>query len=330
MGKPVIVISAPPISVVVTASREARSLGVHSTQSEAEARRLCRNGVFIVSRMSVYKAESCKIMSRLAAVTMNSPMEIKGLDEVYIDVTALCDMGNNDTSVDQAVVLGDILRKVISQERGLSCTVGISTTKNMAKLACEDAKPAGLKVIRDNEKVKYLRPRLVSVLSGIGPKREEMLKKEGYDSVGKIQDSEIDLVELFGKQIGRDLAGRLKRLAIGEDDEPVMQKPKKAINRTKSFRPKAMDLNIIKQCLMTLAAGIEAEVKQLGVEPMSLNVTVCRDWPTTITRSKAMSQAITDKQSIYEHGLHLLEENNLLDHPLRSLSVGVTKWKSAK
>jgi DNA polymerase-4 len=171
-GQPVIVGDPPPRSVVATASREARKFGIKSGMAMVQAKKLCPQGHFVLPRMADYKAESKKIMGVIASLLPASPLETRGLDEAYIDVSEVCGTGSEEKSIANAVAIAQKLKVAIWNQCQLTCSIGIGSNKNLAKLASEEIKPAGLTIIRESDKVAFLRPKPVKVLSGIGRGRE--------------------------------------------------------------------------------------------------------------------------------------------------------------
>ncbi|HEX9045752.1 MAG TPA: DNA polymerase IV, partial [Verrucomicrobiae bacterium] len=156
-GRPVIV-GSPPTQrgVVCAASYEARKFGVRSAMASVTAGRLCPKGVFVRPRMEVYREESRRIMEILAG--SGAIIEQMSVDEAYLDLSAVCQDRDGDTSLSNSVPIARQLKQRIKVERQLTATVGIAGNKLLAKIASDHQKPDGLTVITNEEKVRFLRP----------------------------------------------------------------------------------------------------------------------------------------------------------------------------
>src|SRR5690349_9720807 len=198
-GKPVIV-GSPPTQrgVVAAASYEARKFGVRSAMPSVTAGRLCPKGIFVYPRMSHYRAESARIMEILARTgALIEPMSI---DEAYLDVSSVL---GSKTNFDEgifppAVKLARELKENIFRERQLTATIGIASNKLLAKLASDFQKPDGLTLVREREKVAFLRPLPVRAIHGVGRVTEQVLQEAGLKSVADLQEYKGDLRALVG------------------------------------------------------------------------------------------------------------------------------------
>jgi hypothetical protein len=86
----------------------------------------------------------------------------------------------------------------------------------------------------------------------------------------------------------------------------------------------------LEQSLHELAAQLPGKIQSLSVKPKKIHIEVCYEWPKKVIRSKTMEHPITDEHSIFEQGLALLNENDLLRRELRSITIGVTDWQSVE
>src|SRR5215472_15357469 len=191
-GKPVIV-GAPPTQrgVVCAASYEARKFGVRSAMPSITAGRLCPKGVFVRPRMDHYREESRQIM-KLVAET-GAIIEQMSIDEAYLELTAVCQGEDADSSLLKSVPLAQQLKDRIKAERQLTATIGVAGNKLLAKIASDHHKPDGLTLIAEREKVSFLRPLPVRALYGVGRVTEETLNRAGVATVGDLQDYPGDL-----------------------------------------------------------------------------------------------------------------------------------------
>src|SRR5436190_5439131 len=215
-GRPVIV--GP--GVVLSASYEARAFGVHSAMGGGRARRLCPDGAFVSPRWSAYVEASRAVF----AVFERTAPVVEGLsiDEAFLDVTGLERISGTGREI--AVRL----RREVRERVGLPITVGVATTKHLAKVASGVAKPDGLLVIPVGEEVSFLRPLPVERLWGVGPVTAAKLHAHGMHTVGDAaRAGERALADLLGRAAGRHLHavaqnrdprrvdGRRRRRSIG-------------------------------------------------------------------------------------------------------------------
>jgi DNA polymerase-4 len=193
-GRPVIV----GAGVVLAASYEARAFGVHSAMSGGRARRLCPHAVVVRPRMSAY-ADASKAVYRLFEDA--SPL-VEGLsiDEAFLDAGGLGRIAGTPAEIAAR------LRRVVREEVGLPLTVGVASTKFLAKVASGVAKPDGLLVVPAGEEHAFLRPLPVERLWGVGPVTARRLRARGLVTVGRVAEvPEAALVAMLGRAAGKHL-----------------------------------------------------------------------------------------------------------------------------
>ncbi|MGH2994106.1 MAG: DNA polymerase IV [Solirubrobacterales bacterium] len=214
-GRPTIVGSG----VVMAASYEARAYGVRGAMGAAQARRLCPQAAVVEPRWSAYVAASRALFE---VFERTSPL-VEGLsmEEAFLDVRGLERISGSPTEI--AVDLRrDVLERV-----GLPITVGVATTKALAKVASRSAKPDGLLVVPPGGELAFLHPLPVERLWGVGPATARKLHDLGITTVGQIARlSEAALVSILGRASGR----HLHSLAHNRDPRPV-----RAGRRRRSF-----------------------------------------------------------------------------------------------
>jgi DNA polymerase IV len=193
-GRPVIV--GP--GVVLSASYEAREYGIHSAMGGGRARRLCPGATFVSPRWSAYVEASRGVF---AVFEQTAPV-VEGLsiDEAFLDVTGLERISGTGREI--AVRL----RREVRERVGLPITVGVATTKHLAKVASGVAKPDGLLVVPPGGERDFLRPLAVERLWGVGPVTAAKLHSHGVRTVGDVERSgERALADLLGRAAGRHL-----------------------------------------------------------------------------------------------------------------------------
>jgi DNA polymerase-4 len=214
-GKPVVVGGVGGRGVVATASYEARRFGVHSAMSTREARSRCPNAAFLSGRFDAYRSTSRAVMAVLREA---SPLvEPLSLDEAFVDLAAA---GLPDLEVPTVTAFGERLREQVrGVTGGLTASVGIGTSKFVAKIASDLRKPDGLVVVAPGTELALLGPMPVRVIPGVGPATNERLRRVGVHTVADLRTvSEDELVRLVGRSHGQ----WLHALARAQDDRPVV------------------------------------------------------------------------------------------------------------
>ena len=205
-GRPVLVGSW----VVLAASYEAKARGVRTPMSVGLARRLCPGAVVVEPRMSAY-AEASRDVYRVFEDT--TPL-VEGLsiDEAFLDVRGMARTAGRPSEI--AVRL----RAEVRERVGLPITVGIASTKFLAKVASAVAKPDGLLVVPPGRELAFLHPLPVERLWGVGPVTARRLRDLGVETVGQVAEfAEDALVSLLGRASGRHLYA----LSHNHDPRPV-------------------------------------------------------------------------------------------------------------
>jgi DNA polymerase-4 len=205
-GRPVIV--GP--GVVLAASYEARACGVRSAMGGAKARRLCPDAIVVPPRFSAY-VEASKAVFAIFADTAPE-VEAVSIDEAFLDVHGLERISGTPEAIAQR------LRATVREQVGLPISVGVATTKHLAKVASNEAKPDGLLVVSPAEELAFLHPLPVERLWGVGPATTAKLRAHGIVTVGQLAGMpEGLLVSILGRAIG----GRLHAIAHNRDPRRV-------------------------------------------------------------------------------------------------------------
>jgi DNA polymerase-4 len=194
-GRPVIV--GP--GVVLAASYEARRFGVRSAMGGAKARRLCPEAVVVSPRFSAYVEASKAVFAIFE--DMAPTVEAVSIDEAFLDVSGLEKIGLG-TPGEIAVRL----RRRVRAEVGLPLSVGVASTKHLAKVASNAAKPDGLRIVAAGREAAFLHPLPVEALWGVGPATRAKLHEAGIRTVGQLAAlSEARAIDLLGRGAGRQL-----------------------------------------------------------------------------------------------------------------------------
>jgi DNA polymerase-4 len=317
-GRPVVVGGVGGRGVVATASYEARAFGARSAMSTAEARRRCPAGTaFLGGRFGAYRRTSDVVMGLLREL---SPLvEPASLDEAYVDLAA--DPGH-DLSVDGVTALGRALKDRIAEATGgVTGSVGIGTSKLMAKIGSDLDKPDGLVVVPPGTELDVLHPLPVTRLGGVGPATAERLHQVGVKTVGDLAGKSLtDLVTLAGRAHGATLYA----LARADDDRAVVpDRGVKSVSHEETFERDLTDLDVLGREIDSMAARVGSRLRASAHSGRTVTLKLRRYDFTTLTRSQTLPQPTDDPRSIAATARRLLAEAGT-GGGLRLLGVGVS------
>ena len=279
-GRPVIVGGLGPRGVVAAANYEARRFGVHSATPMARARRLCPAGVFLAPRFPAYQAASRHVMEILESYT--PLVEPLSLDEAFLDVRSVRRLHGDASSI------GHAIRARVLAETGLAASVGVASTKLLAKLASEDAKPDGLLEIAPDGERSYLHALPVERLWGVGASTRRRLDGLGVRTIGDLAEvPEARLVRACGAASG----ARLHALANNHDDRPVITgRDVKSIGHEETFPFDLRDRDAMELAVVRLAERVALRLRRSGSLTRTVVLKVRDSDFRTVTRSRTLSE----------------------------------------
>jgi DNA polymerase-4 len=319
-GKPVIVGSPPDQrGVVCAASYEARKFKVRSAMPSRTAAKLCPHGIFVRPRMDAYRDESAAIMAILRSVT--HIIEKVSVDEAYLDLSALFHTEPDaDSALDRALPVAQEIKNRIRHERQLTASIGVASNKFLAKLGSDFQKPDGLTLIRERDKVAFLRPLSVRSIHGVGPVTAQALEARGFKTIGDLQARPVDLRSIAGS-----FAESLQARALGDDARPVdPSEERKSISSENTFLEDTDDRPTLRAALKEMAADVAQTLEKHEVGALTIQVKVRYSDFTTLTRQIRLEEPITKATEIYRLAQYLLARDRLVTSPLRLLGIGVT------
>ncbi|MET0627240.1 MAG: DNA polymerase IV [Acidimicrobiia bacterium] len=277
-GRPVIVGGLGPRGVVAAASYEARAYGVHSALPMARARRLCPDGVFLSPRFDAYTEASQAVMEIFRAFT--PLVEPIASDEAFLDVAGSARLHGS------GVECATTIRARVRAETQLTASVGVATTKLLAKLASDSAKPDGLLVIEPGTELAYLHPLPVRRLWGVGPATERRLTALGVHTIGELAlVDEGALVAAVGEASGHHLFA----LAWNRDDRPVEPgREVKSIGNEMTFPDDIADRARLGSEIVLLADRVAQRLRGASRAGRTIQLKVRFASFRTITRSRTL------------------------------------------
>ena len=291
-GKPVVVGGLGQRGVVATASYEARLFGVRSAMPTHEARRRCPHAAFLVGRFGAYHLASRQVMEVLRR---RSPLvEPLSLDEAFVDLHA----ANEPVDFSQEGLerlINQLKDDVRATTDGLTASVGIASSKFVAKVATELAKPNGWSIVAPGRELELLRPMKVGVIPGVGPVTQSKLHRIGIHSVADLQGCTLD--EL-AQMIGKTHAHALVDLAYARDDRPVEpDRETKSISVEDTFETDLVARDELATILVRDARLVAGRLQAAGLFAHTVSIKVRLHDFSTLTRSRTLLSA-TDRADV--------------------------------
>ena len=299
LHRPVVVGGIGPRGVVCSANYLARRFGVRSAMPTSRARRICPQAVFLPPNFHLYHEVSVGVMGIFRELT--PLVEPLSLDEAFLDVA-----GALRRTKGTPARLGMEIRQAVEAEHRISCSVGVASTKFIAKLASGMAKPDGMLVVPAAETLLFLRPLPVSALWGVGARTSEQLTRVGLTTVGDVADSPLPRLR---RVIGVAAAEHLHALANGHDSRSVTaESVDKSIGAEETFDIDHHDRDLIRRELLRLSERTAASLRSRGVRGRTVSIKVRFADFTTITRSRTLPVATDVTQELYRTACKLLDE----------------------
>src|SRR5712691_1919798 len=244
-------------AVVMGASYEARAFGVHSAMPLHDALERCPQLSVVPPAHSRYREASRQVHVILRRFTSPERIEAVALDEAYLDVTARTRHG---TSAPE-----DVARRIkygIHTEVGLTASVGVATSKLVAKIAGSSRKPDGLVLVQPGGEADFLAPLPIGAIPGLGPKTEDRLRLSGIRTVGDLATHETQrLMQVLGAG-----GAMLQRLAQGRDRSPVDgSRPARTISAEITFEHDVAERERLEDALRQLVERVADRLRADGV-----------------------------------------------------------------
>ena len=274
------------------------------------AGRLCPQGIFLPVDGRKYQAASREVMAILRRFTpMVQPVSI---DEAFLDVTASRALFGDGEAIGRAI------KTAVHGEVGLTISVGVATTKLVAKVASDLRKPDGLVVVPPGEEATFLAPLPISRLWGVGEKTASALAEFGVRTIGDLAALEPVAIE---RRFGKHGASLVER-AQGIDPDPVAGgEAAKSIGHEHTFDVDTSDREAIERALLGMADGVAGRLRSMDWKAVTVTLKLRDSSFLTITRQVSLKQPADLTEEIYAAALVLLRKEL---HGQRIRLVGVT------
>jgi DNA polymerase IV len=295
-GKPVVVGSPGPRGVVMSASYEARTRGLHSAMPSVRARRMCPEAVFVPPDFESYRAYSNRFREVLLA---HSPtIEPLSLDEAFLDVSGATLLFG------QPHAIAERIRAAVRSELALTASVGVGPNKLLAKLASTRAKPDGLLVVPADQIQAFLHPLPVGALWGIGEKTAQTLGRLGIRLIADLARTPPAILErVLGEGHARDLLD----LAEGRDDRPVVPwEAPKSVSHEETYPRDLDDPHEVLREILSLSHRVAARLRADGYRARTITLKLRLPSFSTLTRSRTLPAATDTATDLYRVARELL------------------------
>ncbi|MSO26834.1 MAG: DNA polymerase IV [Candidatus Nanopelagicales bacterium] len=317
-GKPVIV-GGGSRGVVLSATYEARALGVHSAMPMSRARRLAPQAVVIAPDHRRYAEVSRNVLALFNSIT--PLVEPLSLDEAFLDISGTI------RRLGSPITIAELIRSRVVDEQGITCSVGIATTKFVAKIASARCKPDGVLVVPADQVLAFLHPLSVSVLWGVGERTEEQLTRLGLYTVGDIANTPITTLR---RALGQATGSHLHTLAWGIDPRGVTpDEPEKSISAEETFSHDIDDPELIYAKLLHLADEVGTRVRIAGYVSRTIAIKVRFSDFTTVSRSRTLTSPTDVTQELYETARALYDSLGLERVRVRLVGVRAEGLRAA-
>ena len=318
-GKPLAVGGSPESrGVVAAASYEAREFGVRSAMPMRTAFNICPGLIRVGARFARYREVSRQVMDIFNDVT--PLVEPQSLDEAYLDIT-------DEVSAERtAEDLARSLKQRVKRELGLTISVGVGSSKSVAKIASDLDKPDGLTVVPPSTETSFLAPLPVGKLPGVGPKTQERLASEGVVTVGDLAARPDEwLTSRFGRN-----GAYMKRLATGQDDRPVeTSRDTKSVSSETTLIRDTGDPEALQELVNRLSQDVSRSLERRDLWGRTVKVKLRLSDFTTFTRQVTLSETVQASDQIAEAAGVLVRNETGPGRTFRLVGVGVSGFEDS-
>ena len=299
--------------VVTTSTYEARALGVFSAMGMMKAAQLAPDAILLPADFQAYRHYSR--LFKHAVATIAPVIEDRGIDEIYIDLTAL------ETPSE---ALGRALKSAVQTATGLTCSVAIAPNKLLAKIGSELDKPDGLTILTETDIALRIWPLPVKRINGIGPKSNEKLAALGIETIAQLAAADPALLQ---QNFGLTYARWLLEVAHGRDDRPVVTRSKpKSISRETTFE---RDLHVVRDrqrlsdVFWRLCEQVSQDLERKQCQGRTIGIKLRFDDFRTVTRDVTLLRETADARVIHAAARQCLKRVTF-DAPMRLLGVRIS------
>jgi DNA polymerase-4 len=314
--KPILVGGKPENrGVVASCSYEARNYGIHSAMPMSTAIRKCPSAIIMPPRFKRYNAVSKDIMQILEHFTRW--IQPIALDEAFLDITETVSETNTPLNIANKIK-GEVVEKT-----GLHISIGIGTTKSIAKIASALGKPNGLIIVPKGQEAKFLNPLPVRYLPGIGPKTSVKLTSWGITSLGQLSNKSLEWgAQALGKK-GPDFILMSRGI---DGNEVIANDETKSVSIERTFQQNITDPNELFVQLSDICINLAMKLDRQGLKGRTVSLKLRLENFKTFTRSKTLATVIWEPTSIYGAAVNLLHQEIRPDRQFRLIGVTISHF----
>jgi len=321
-GKPVIVGGRPQErGVVSAASYAARKFGVHSAMPLRTAYRLCPQATFVDGHPDRYREYSHKVYAVLEAF---SPLvQMASIDEAYIDMTGTERLHGRPLGAAHS------LHERMKAETNLNCSIGIASSRLVAKISSEQAKPNGVLWVIPGQETAFLAPLEVRKVPGVGKVMERNLHALGIRKIGDLTNFDESFLEQHFGKWGLALAGKSRGLDAGAwfDSEIGEEVGPKSISHEHTFSEDTADLAQIEATLARLSEMVGRRLREHDLSARTIQLKLRYSDFSTITRAHSLARATQLDIELFEEVREQFRRNWMPGAPVRLLGVHVSSFQ---
>jgi DNA polymerase IV len=322
-GKPVVVGGqSNQRGVVSAASYAARKFGVHSAMPLRTAYRLCPQAIFVDGHPTRYREYSQKVFEVLKS--FSPQVDMASVDEAYMDLTGTERLHGPPLSAAHR------LHHAIKRDTDLNCSIGISASRMVAKVASDQAKPNGVLWVLPGEEARFLAPLDVRKIPGVGKVTEKNLQAWGVRKVGDLAALDEDFLRqhlgqwglaLAGKSHGRDAGGWFDG-EVGDDSTP------KSISHEFTFNTDTADADTLESLLARLSEMVGRRLREHNLHARTVQLKLRYSDFTTITRAHSFDHGTQLDTEIFQQVRALFRANCKPKATIRLLGVHASGLKA--
>jgi len=312
--KPVVVGGRPDQRGVVTAaSYEARKFGIQSAMPLRTAGKLCPHAIFLDGHHEKYSLWSDRVASILGQF---SPIvEMVSIDEAYLDLSG------TERLHGPPLAAAHKLLRTITKQTGLPCSAGLATTRLVAKVSSDQAKPRGLLWVAPGQEARFLAPLPIRKIPGIGEVTERALRALGIESVEQLASHHLEKLEKIFGQWGTAL---YRKARGGDSYEFLIDAEPKSISHNHTFGQDTADVAEMESLLSHLSQKACKRLREAGLSVRTLTLTIRYAGFDTYTRSRTMTEPVRLDSDIFAVFLDLFRKHRDAKRKVRLLGVGLS------
>jgi DNA polymerase IV len=313
-GKPVVVGGRPDQrGVVSAASYEARKYGIHSAMPLRTAGRLCPHAVFLNGHHEKYGEWSDRVASILARF---SPIvEMVSIDEAYLD------LAGTERIYGPPFAAADKLLRAITKQTQLPCSGGLATTRLVAKVASDQAKPCGLVWVAAGMEARFLAPLPVRKIPGIGEVTERALRALAIETVEQLASHSQEKLESVFGQWGTAL---FRKARGGDAYEFLIDAEPKSISHNHTFGEDTSNVAEMESLLSHLSQKACKRLREAGLSARTLTLTIRYAGFQTYTRSRTVPDPVRLDADVFAVFLELFREHRDTKRKVRLMGVALS------